>query len=990
MKKDLALPTDIAIRNVGTEPITFKYYGVSLVKTLAPDEEVVISGASSEATGYYLALLDDVKGLDIKVNATDGGDDTPDDPDEPVEETHIVEIRFVASDTDEELLCNPTLDGVAGSLDDNNVYHWFEIIPGTHELVVEDGAVEGYHGLEEEIEIVQDASLQFILEPIEVEPPVEDTYEVKIKFVDIDTEEALLCGPLLDGVNGELDDNNVYHWFNIVEGYHTVEVEEGAVEGYLGLSETFEVVDDITMQLVLQREPVEDTYEITAKFIADDTGEDLICNPTLEGAEGELDDNNVYHWRDLSNGDYDLNVAEDGAFGYWGLYANITVNNANVHVEYTLESKNAEPETFNLRVRGISSDDDTDVIMSSGVLINEDTGDEIGYSHPDGNDLIFEDMTVGNYWGRFEAYGYKDFDSSVGMLDGSNDLSLSFEPRVEEIALIENNLYALADTINIYDGDDNPVTVERDPRGVMFYVARLNDGETYHIVATKEGYENIDEFFTIDYSGPVRHNFNWVKAPVVPTTFQVALSFDCDGTYLELDDVTLDSAQPDDVSNKGEQYVYMWNNVENGNHLLYAIKYGYYDVEETITVNGTNYNGTINMEEEPEIPETYKVSVSFTDDGNYNVEIYNTTLDNMQPDEVENVNDGYVYIWNNMENGEHELFASKGWADFSDTITVDGADLEYTMDITSVPDEPDEPDEPEDLVDVMFHGVDSNGNDMWNGSASGYQISVGETLDRNEVIDGMEINHPIDGYHIDGYFSDMECTQEFDFDEPIMENTDVYVLYAQDEEEPEANYCTVRLGFNSEDDGAGEFVQLDDIELEITSYKIGEEFYPGDSTIYPSGQDGNGMYIFENVPEGVYQVRGSKTGYARVDNQISSVDAITNNEFVQEITLSHTTAFYLTFIGIDGSHPQMDSVKLLDKSDEEFVQLIDSVYYEDYNGEDRLACGYTPAEAVYVDETYYIVATKEGYEDVRYEMVLDGWEYIEIPLTHISDEPEDK
>ena len=344
MRKDSTLPTDIAIRNVGTEPITFKYYGVSFVKTLAPDEEVVISGASSEATGYYLALLDGVKGLDIKVNATDGGDDTPDDPDEPTEDTN-----------------------------------------------------------------------------------------------------------------------------------------------------------------------------------------------------------------------------------------------------------------YNVRIGGISSESGDKVNLTRGNITNVDTGDRYDFPDIEDGELVFMDIPGGsNYYGEFEAYGCKGWDGSI-IID-SNNLSISFEPRIEEFALKDGG-YALANTINIYDSNDNPVTVERDPGGMMYYVARLNDGETYHLVATKEGYENIDEFFTIDYSRPVRHNYNWVKAPVVPTTFQVAVSFEDSGEPIVVDSAVLDDMQPDFVSDKSGVYVYMWNNVGNGEHIIYSTKQGYYDNSIQITVNGTNYSSVISMAEESENPE---------------------------------------------------------------------------------------------------------------------------------------------------------------------------------------------------------------------------------------------------------------------------------------------------------------------------------------------------------------------------------------------------
>lgn len=92
MKVDISLPTDIAIKNIGEEVTSFRYFGVNFVQKLNAGEEFVISGASSEATAYYLAQADENKSLQVKVNETNNEEEpvvnepvepTPTEPTEP-------------------------------------------------------------------------------------------------------------------------------------------------------------------------------------------------------------------------------------------------------------------------------------------------------------------------------------------------------------------------------------------------------------------------------------------------------------------------------------------------------------------------------------------------------------------------------------------------------------------------------------------------------------------------------------------------------------------------------------------------------------------------------------------------------------------------------------------------------------------------------------------------------------------------------------------
>lgn len=86
MKVDISMPTEIAIKNIGNEVISFRYYGVNFAKKLDIDEEVIITGASSEATAFYLAQADENKCLQVKVNETNSEETTePTNPETPIE-----------------------------------------------------------------------------------------------------------------------------------------------------------------------------------------------------------------------------------------------------------------------------------------------------------------------------------------------------------------------------------------------------------------------------------------------------------------------------------------------------------------------------------------------------------------------------------------------------------------------------------------------------------------------------------------------------------------------------------------------------------------------------------------------------------------------------------------------------------------------------------------------------------------------------------------
>lgn len=72
-QKDLT-KTVITIKNTGAEDIGFRYFRVNFVDVVAPDDEVVLTAASSEEAAYYLALADEKIGLTVTATAPESND----------------------------------------------------------------------------------------------------------------------------------------------------------------------------------------------------------------------------------------------------------------------------------------------------------------------------------------------------------------------------------------------------------------------------------------------------------------------------------------------------------------------------------------------------------------------------------------------------------------------------------------------------------------------------------------------------------------------------------------------------------------------------------------------------------------------------------------------------------------------------------------------------------------------------------------------------
>lgn len=70
MKLDLSsLPVKVTIKNVSTEDVGFRYFRVNFTEVLKPEDEVIIAAQSSEEAAYYVALADEVIGLEVTTAA---------------------------------------------------------------------------------------------------------------------------------------------------------------------------------------------------------------------------------------------------------------------------------------------------------------------------------------------------------------------------------------------------------------------------------------------------------------------------------------------------------------------------------------------------------------------------------------------------------------------------------------------------------------------------------------------------------------------------------------------------------------------------------------------------------------------------------------------------------------------------------------------------------------------------------------------------------
>ncbi len=66
-QKDFSkVPATITLKNVGEEPVGFRYFRVNFTEVLEnKDDEVVITAQTSEEVAYYMAQADKAVGLEV-------------------------------------------------------------------------------------------------------------------------------------------------------------------------------------------------------------------------------------------------------------------------------------------------------------------------------------------------------------------------------------------------------------------------------------------------------------------------------------------------------------------------------------------------------------------------------------------------------------------------------------------------------------------------------------------------------------------------------------------------------------------------------------------------------------------------------------------------------------------------------------------------------------------------------------------------------------
>lgn len=70
-RKDVTMTKTITLKNVGEEPVAFRYFRVNFAEKLQAGDEVVLTASSSEEAAYYLALADEKVGLTVTAAAAE-------------------------------------------------------------------------------------------------------------------------------------------------------------------------------------------------------------------------------------------------------------------------------------------------------------------------------------------------------------------------------------------------------------------------------------------------------------------------------------------------------------------------------------------------------------------------------------------------------------------------------------------------------------------------------------------------------------------------------------------------------------------------------------------------------------------------------------------------------------------------------------------------------------------------------------------------------
>lgn len=66
-QKDFSAVTTATIKNVGEKPVDVRYYKVNFPETLEPEDEIILTVATSEEAAYYKAQENAELGIEVEL-----------------------------------------------------------------------------------------------------------------------------------------------------------------------------------------------------------------------------------------------------------------------------------------------------------------------------------------------------------------------------------------------------------------------------------------------------------------------------------------------------------------------------------------------------------------------------------------------------------------------------------------------------------------------------------------------------------------------------------------------------------------------------------------------------------------------------------------------------------------------------------------------------------------------------------------------------------
>ena len=784
MFNDRKLPKDITIKNMGNEPVSFRYYGVNLVETLNPGDEIVISGASSETTGFYLAQMNDAKGL--TVTATDS-----DKPQPEPGVTHTVRIQFRDNDTGEVLFCNPTLDDAEGIADAEGGYTWENVEEGIHTLRVD--YVE-YEVFQDDINVLNDYETSYSLMP----KGAVDTYNVRLAFLDENNNPVMCNDVTLDGVRGSIDENLNYNWYDIEEGMHNV---YATCAGYQEANFDIQVTYDFSsVYNLVPEEPISTQYELRLGFF-DEMG-DVMEPDNFALFPSESTDIAIYTINDFTrNGDYYVITIDEGTYY---LRANCTnymdIINVRVPVDedFTAETTfyTLEPGTYEVQFRDI--DDSGSLINYQSSAVTNQIIDDGGYverppENPQKEGYVFKGFYYNLNWAEPEYIDLNDtFDFENTPIHEKRQIDVVWTYEIPES-------YELTAKFTASDTKED-LLVNPTLDGVQ---GELDDNNYYHWFNIPSGSHSM---YVADNAveGYYGYNTNWMISSddslevelqaMNPEELEVSIycidaeGTDLDNQYIYVSKGSLIHSEEVNVDVPGYTASGYYADRECTQEFDFSAfimentsVYVLYDADEV-----SNYNLTISIQDENNNP-----FIGFFDEvGTVTIQNTETGIEYASGTASASLLSSYEVQFVDIPVGTYSVIVQ--YPNYEDLITEISHNSENTYSFSLQPIE--EP--PEELVTVTFHGIDEEGNDLWDGSTTSMTLDAGDTVSNNQTREELEsnlnLNFDVAGRNIYNFYLDTDFTQEFDFNSPIMENTDVYVYY----KEPETYTISARV-FNS-------------------------------------------------------------------------------------------------------------------------------------------------------------------------------------------------